>query len=113
MSAAAVPCLRVPEFLGVHTIALGEELALDAGALLLVTGAAAHNDQGAQLLSEQLQERLQQGGLDGSADHVGTRPTSALGHVLNTAKALHRPRRWVLLPCRLPAPARCSVVRLA
>jgi len=43
-NAMTSPCLRAPDFLGVHTVALGEELALDDGALKLVVGAAAHNE---------------------------------------------------------------------
>ena len=58
-------CLRVPTFLGVHTLALSEELTLDGGALRVWTGAAEHHDPTAdsatQLLAEPRQALL--GGL--------------------------------------------------
>ena len=57
-------CLRVPTFLGVHTLALSEELTLDGGALRVWTGAAEHHDPTAdsatQLLAEQQRYRRSQ-----------------------------------------------------
>ena len=57
MPSPAEACLRVPTFLGVHTLALSEELTLDGGALRVWTGAAEHHDPAAdsatQLLAEQ------------------------------------------------------------
>ena len=57
MPTLADACLRVPTFLGVHTLALSEELTLDGGALRVWTGAAEHHDPTAdsatQLLAEQ------------------------------------------------------------
>ena len=43
-------CLRAPGFLGVHTLALGQELSLDAGVLVMWSGAAAHDDQSTRAL---------------------------------------------------------------
>ena len=37
-------CLRVPRYLGVHSLTLGEELSLDDGKLKIWTGAAAHDE---------------------------------------------------------------------
>jgi len=57
-------CLLVPTFLGVHTLALSEELTLDGGALRVWTGAAEHHDPTAdsatQLLAEQQRYRRSQ-----------------------------------------------------
>ena len=62
--AAPEACLRVPTFLGVHTLALSEELTLDGGALRVWTGAAEHHDPTAdsatQLLAEQQRYRRSQ-----------------------------------------------------
>lgn len=64
MAPAADACLRVPTFLGVHTLALSEELTLDGGALRVWTGAAEHHDPTAdsatQLLAEQQRYRRSQ-----------------------------------------------------
>ena len=79
MPSLAEACLRVPTFLGVHTLALSEELVLDGGALRVWTGAAEHHDPTAdsatQLLAEQQRHsqsqplsrsQLLQGGVGGA-----------------------------------------------
>lgn len=81
----AMACLRVPAFLGVHSIALGEELALDDGALRLVVGAAHHDDQAAQLRAELLHERRAHGGLEASAHDILGLPSASGSRVLGGA----------------------------
>lgn len=76
-TAAATPptCLRVPTFLGVHTLALSEELKLDNGALRLWTGAASHDDPTADAAAQLLQEQQRyRSGLIGKG---GTNPLDA------------------------------------
>ena len=68
-------CLRVPRYLGVHSLTLGEEHSLDDGKLKIWTGAAAHDDPAAdaatQLLQEQQRHRAATGGgLETRSDQV-------------------------------------------
>ena len=75
-TAAPPSCLRVPTFLGVHTLALSEELRLDNGALRLWTGAASHDDPTADAAAQLLQEqRRHRSGLLGSGG--GANPLDA------------------------------------
>lgn len=49
---AAPSCLRAPEFLGTHRLALGEVQELDGGRLRVWTGAALHNDPSAEAMRQ-------------------------------------------------------------
>ena len=60
-------CLRVPTFLGVHTLALSEELTLDGGALRVWTGAASHHDPTADAATQLLAEQQYRQGVQSSA----------------------------------------------
>ena len=57
---------------------LGEELSLDKGALVVWTGAAAHDDQAAQLLGQQLRQRREEA-LDKRADQIFSQVPNASG----------------------------------
>ena len=76
-------CLRVPTFLGVHTLALSEELTLDGGALRVWTGAASHHDPSAdaatQLLAEQQRYRqdVQSSALETRAEQIFCSPPAS------------------------------------
>ena len=115
----------MPTFLGVHTLALSEELTLDGGALRVWTGAAEHHDPTAdsatQLLAEQQRYRrsqppsrsqLQQAGgafgdgsLEARADQVFCSPPASGRRVLGGPVGLVR----VMARARVRARARARV----